>query len=157
MKAVILSPPVVIGNNTVIYSNTTITGPAVIGHNCEIGPFVAISPSTSIGDSVIIQPFCYISNSVISHDVSIGPGALIQDSVIDQGSEIKARFRAISDEAEVKVDDEYHRVKIGAMLGEDCTIASSVVAQSRVILGNSCRVGSLKLISGRLSDKRLIV
>ncbi|MFH0847495.1 MAG: bifunctional sugar-1-phosphate nucleotidylyltransferase/acetyltransferase [Chloroflexota bacterium] len=156
-KNVVIKPPVVIGHNSVIHPNTIISGPVVIGENCEIGPNVVISPSTSVGNNVSIKPFCHIDNSVIASDVRIGSGTIIQDSVIDKGSEIKSRFTAVVDETEVKVDDEHHRVKIGAMLGEGCSIGSGVVAQSGVILGNYGRVGALKLISGHFPDRSLII
>ncbi|MFH1638962.1 MAG: bifunctional sugar-1-phosphate nucleotidylyltransferase/acetyltransferase [Chloroflexota bacterium] len=151
-----IKPPVSIGKNTIIRSGSFITGPVVIGNNCDIGPHVSIQPATSIGDNVSISPLCHIRNSVISNDVSIGPGCIIQDSVIDRGSDITGRFTAISGTADIKVDDEYHQVNIGAMLGEDCTLGAGVVAQPGVIVGNLCRIQALKLINGRLPDKSLV-
>jgi len=89
--------------------------------------------------------------------VSIGSGSIIQDSIIDKGCIIKGHFTACSGEAEVKVDDEHHRVNIGAMLGEGCNLGNAVVAQPGVILGNYSQVQALKLIGGRLPDRSLVV
>jgi UDP-N-acetylglucosamine diphosphorylase/glucosamine-1-phosphate N-acetyltransferase len=142
-----------IGKDTVIRSNSYIVGPVVIGEDCDIGPNVYISPATSIGDNVVISPFSEVKNSVIGDDVNIGSGSIIQDSVIDDGCVIEGRFTACSSETEVRVNDEHHLVKVGAMLGVGCNLGSGVVAQPGVIIGNHSRVQSLKLISGKLPDK----
>ena len=147
---------VMVGKDTVIRSNSYVAGPVVIGDNCDIGPNVCLLPATSIGDNVVVSPFSEIKNSVIGNDVSIGSGCVIQDSVIDKGCIIKGHFTACSGEAEVKFNDEYHKVSIGAMLGEGCSLDNSVVAQPGVIVGNYSQVQALKLIGGRLPDKSLI-
>jgi len=146
-----------VGKDTVIRSNSYIVGPVVIGDNCDIGPNVCILPATSVGDNVVISPFTEIKNSVIGSDVNIGPGCIIQDSVIDKGCVIKGHFTACSGQADVKVDDEHHMVNLGAMLGEGCSLGNSVTAQPGVIVGNHSQVQALKLISGRLPDRSLVV
>ena len=145
-----------VGKGSMIRSNSYIAGPVIIGNSCDIGPNVCILPATSIGDNVVISPFTEIKNSVIGDDINIGPGCIIQDSVIDKGCVIKGHFTACSGEAEVKFNDEYHKVSIGAMLGEGCSLGNSVVAQPGVIVGNYSQVQALKLIGGRLPDKSLI-
>jgi len=147
---------VMVGKDTVIRSNSYVAGPVVIGDNCDIGPNVCLLPATSIGDNVVVSPFSEIKNSVIGNDVSIGTGCIIQDSVIDKGCMIKGHFTACSGEAELKLNDEYHKVSIGVMLGEGCSLENCVVAQPGVILGNYSQVQALKLIGGRLPDKSLI-
>jgi len=144
-----------VGKDTVIRSNSYIVGPVVIGDNCDIGPNVCILPATSIGDNVVISPFSNVKNSVIGNDVHIGPGCIIQDSVIDSGCIIKGHFTAYSGEADVKVDEQ-RLVNIGAMLGEGCSVGNNVVAQPGVIVGNHCQVLALKVLSGRLPDKSLV-
>ncbi len=146
-----------IGEDTVIRSNSYIVGPVVIGGNCDIGPNVYISPATSIGDNVVISPFSEIKNSVIGADVSIGSASIVQDSVIDDGCVIEGHFTACSGEAEVRANGEYHLVKVGAMLGVGCNLGSSVVAQPGVVIGNHSRIQSMKLISGKLPDKSLVL
>lgn len=152
-----LKGQVAIGKGTVIRSNSYIVGPAVIGEGCEIGPSVCILPATSIGDNVVVAPFTEIRNSVVGNDVEIGPGSVIQDSVIDKGCVIQGRLTAFSNQAEVKIDSEHHLVNIGAMLGEGCVLGHSVVAQPGVIVGNYAQVQTLKQISGRLPDRSLVL
>ena len=152
-----VSGPVSVGKNTVIRSNSYIMGPVVIGDGCDIGPNVCILPATSLGNNVAISPFSEVKNSVIGSDVAIGPGSIVQDSVIDKGCLIRGQFSALSDSTEVKINEEYYPVTVGAMLGEGCHLASGVVAQAGVILGNYSQVKALKLISGRLPDHSLVV
>ena len=151
-----LKGQVSVGKDTVIRSNSYIVGPVVIGDGCDIGPNVCILPATSIGNNVVISPFTEIKNSVIGDDVNIGPGCIIQDSVIDKGCIIKGHFTACSGQDEVRVDHEYHLVSVGAMLGEGCSLGNSVVAQPGVIVGNYSQIQPLKLISGRLPDRSLV-
>jgi len=151
-----LKGQVSVGKDTVLRSNSYIVGPVVIGGGCDIGPNVCILPATSIGDNVVISPFTEVKNSVIGNDVNIGPGCIVQDSVIDKGCVIKGHFSACSGQAEVRVDDEHHFVNVGAMLGEVCNLGNGVVAQPGVIVGNHCQVKALKLISGKLPDRSLV-
>jgi len=146
-----------IGKGTVIRSNSYIMGPAVIGDGCEIGPSVCIFPATSIGNNVVISPFTEVKNSVIGNDVSIGPGSIMHDSVIDNSCHIDGRFAACGGQAEVAVNQEYHSVSFGAMLGEGCTLGNSVVAQPGAIVGSYSQIRPMKLISGRLPDRSLVV
>ncbi|MFO8144060.1 MAG: glucose-1-phosphate thymidylyltransferase, partial [Dehalococcoidales bacterium] len=113
-------------------------------------------PATSIGDNVIVSPFAEIKNSVIGSDTSIGSGSTIQDSVIGNGCSIGGHFNALSGEAEIKVDNRYHTVRLGAMVGEGCSIGSAVVAEPGVITGNYSEVQALKVIRGQFPDKSLI-
>ena len=149
--------PVSIGENTSIRSNSYIVGPVVIGASCDIGPNVYIAPATSVGDNVVISPFSEVRNSVMGDDVNIGSGSIIQDSVIDDGCVISGHFIACSSETEIKVNSEYHLIKVGAMLGVGCNLGSNIVAQPGVIIGNYSQIQSMKLVSGKLPDKSLVV
>jgi glucose-1-phosphate thymidylyltransferase len=146
-----------VGEDTVVRSNSYIVGPVVIGRNCDIGPNVCILSATSIGSNVVISSFSEIKNSVIGDDINIGPGCIIQDSIIDKGCIIKGHFTACSSGVDVRVNDEHHPVSVGAMLGEGCSLGNGVVAQPGVIIGNHSQVQALKLISGRLPDWSLVV
>ncbi|MFH1650990.1 MAG: bifunctional sugar-1-phosphate nucleotidylyltransferase/acetyltransferase [Chloroflexota bacterium] len=153
---VFLKGNVDIGKDTVIRSGSYIVGPVVIGNGCNIGPGACILPATSIGDNVAVSSFTEIKNSVIGDDVSIGSGAVLHDSVVDKGCIIRERLTAVSDQSEVKVDGEYHQVKVGAMLGEGCELGAGVVLLPGTIAGNYCRVQPLKLVGGRLPDRSMV-
>lgn len=148
---------VAIGTGSVIRAGSYLVGPLVIGRNCEVGPNVCVLPSTSIGNNVCIFPFTYVQNSVIGDGVEIGPSSTIRDSIIDRCSRFGSHFTARSAGADVKAEDRIHRVQIGAMVGEHCTIEDDVNIAPGVILGNYCKVGSLKLVRDSVPDHTLVV
>lgn len=154
---VFMKGQVSIGKGTLVRANSYLAGPLIIGEGCEVGPNVCILPATSIANNVVIAPFSQIKNCVIGNDVHIGTGSDIQDSVIDGGSIVGGHFIACSEETEVKVDAEEHRTKVGAMLGEGCRIGNGVIAQPGVIAGNYCQVKPLKVISGRIPDRSMVI
>jgi len=147
---------VMVGEGTMVRSGSCIYGPAVIGSGCDIGPNVCIMPATSIGDNVVISPFTEIKNSVIGNDVTVGPGCIISDSVIDKGCMLKGRFTAVGGQSEVRINGENPAINVGVMMGEDCNVESNVTAQPGVIVGNYCQIQMSKIISGRLPDKSLV-
>jgi len=146
-----------IGKNTIIRGNVYIKGPVIIGENCEIGPNAVVMPSTSIGDNVKIGAFCYIENSVIGDNVVIAPNSYIKDSVIDGGCVIGPKFTALNDFAEVKVGEEYRKVKAGVFVGERCRIGANVVAEAGTIIGNDVTVASLKTVRSPIPDNSVVV
>jgi glucose-1-phosphate thymidylyltransferase len=146
-----------LGAGSLVRSGSYVNGPALIGCGCDIGPTVVIGPGVSIGDNVTIGPFSVIENSIIGDDVAIGPGAVIQDSVIDSGCRIGTGFKAASDVAEIRIADEFHRLKAGVLMGENCRIGSGVVAQAGAIVGNNCTVTGLKVLSGGTPDGSRVV
>ena len=80
----------------------------------------------------------------------------MQDSVIDAGCTIGARFAATGGPTQIRVNGGHRCVDIGVMMGAGCTIGSNVVAEAGTILGNGCSVQSLKLISGKLPDGSMV-
>ncbi len=146
-----------IGANTTIRANSYITGPAIIGESCDIGPSAYIAPSTSIGNNVIISPFTEIKNSVIGNNVEIGSGSVIEDSIIDNGCIIKGRFIARSEKTSVNIDNEHLVVKIGAMIGESCTISDGVTIYPGVSVGTKSQIKEMKIIRESIPNGASVV
>ncbi len=67
-----ISPGVNIGADTTIYPHTYIYGDSRIGKGSTIGPSVWIEDS-KLGDGAVVKSSCYITQSVIKKDVTIGP------------------------------------------------------------------------------------
>lgn len=145
-----------IGEKTIIRGNSYIRGPVVIGEGCEIGPCSVIMPSTSIGNNVKIGANSYVSNSVINNSVFISAGCYIEDSVIDKGCILGANFSASKGTADIKIGDNLYSVETGVFIGENCRIASNVVAEAGTIIGNDSMVSSLKLLRGVLPDMSMV-
>lgn len=156
-KGVTMKGAVSIGKGTVIRAGSYLVGPLIIGENAEIGPHACIFPATSIGDQVTISPFSQIRNSAIGNGVHIGPGSILEDSIVDRGSVLGGHFTAFSAGAVIEVEGEYHNVHTGTVVGEHCAIEENVTARPGVILGNNSRVSALKLLSGKIPDGSLVV
>ncbi len=138
-------------------ANSFISGPVFIGTGCRIGPHAAISGPVSIGANTNIDSFACISNCVIGSNVHIAPGAIIQDSVIDDGTVIGPRFTVASGEADIRIGDDYHHHKIGVMIGEGCQLGAGIITKPGTIIGNFCHVEDLKVLSGGIPDKSMAV
>jgi len=156
-RGVTIDGRVSIGKNSVIRANSYMKGPVIIGENCEIGPNACIFPSTSIGNDVTIGAFTEIKNSVLTDMVKIGSFSSIQDSIFDSGSYAEGGFIARSEEADIEIGGEHHVMKIGAMIGEYCEIGSNVIAHPGTIIGNRCKIKSMKELSGKIPDGSWVV
>lgn len=156
-KGVTMKGTVCIGRGTVIRAGCYLVGPLVIGENSEIGPYTCIFPATSIGDYVTISPFSNVRNSAIGNGVRIGPGSILEDSIVDRGSVIGGHFSAYSGRAVIEIEGEYHNVDTGVVVGEHCAIGNNVIARSGVILGNLSKIDTLNVLSGKLPDQSLVM
>lgn len=149
----IIRPPVIIGKDTVIRSNSYIMGPVVIGSGCEIGPNAVILPSTSIGNNVTINPFTEVRHSIIMDDCQIGSSSTISNSVISFGSTIGSHFIAESTKQEVKLKTKKFEIKnIGSIIGEDSIIGHNVVLIPGIIVGAWCKISSFTKLNENVPD-----
>ena len=154
----IIRPPVVIGDDTVIRSNSYIKGPVMIGSGCEIGPNVCIMPSSSIGNNVTINPFTEVRHSIIMDDCKIGSSSTIANSVVSFGSTIGSHFVAESTIQEVKLETKQFETKnIGSIIGEDSAIGHNVILASGIIVGANCKISSLTKLNENVPDKSIVM
>lgn len=156
-RGVILDGKVAIGKNSVIRANSYVKGPVIIGENCEIGPNSCIFPSTSIGNDTNIGAFTEIKNSVLMDMVRIGSFSSIHDSIFDTGSYAEGGFIARSEETDIEIGGEHHKVSVGAMVGEYCELGNNIVAKPGTIIGNHAVIKSMKELSGKIPDGSLVV
>ena len=156
-KEVVFKGLVSIGEGSIVRSNTCIIGPVVIGENCDIGPGVYIFPGTSIGDHVCISPLTEIRNSVIGDNVEIGSNSSIHDSIIDRGCVLTGHLIARSGKAELKVDEQYHEVVMGAMIGENCSIEECTIIRPGAMVGNNSKIAAFKIIREHIPDESLVI
>lgn len=146
-----------IGESCKIGPFSSITGPVIISSNCKLGANVCIEGPVCIGADTNIEPYTYISNSIIGSNVDIGVGAIIKDSIIDNGNIIGSRFTAITGDADIIINNEHHHKHIGTMIGEGCQIGSGVTTRPGTILGNFCKTEDLKVLSGTIPDKGIVL
>jgi NDP-sugar pyrophosphorylase family protein len=106
---------------------------------------------------VTIAPFGYLGNTVIGSGARIGPSSSIHNSVVGGHSVLGGHFTARSGPAAIRVDDEFHQVTIGAMIGEAAEIEDNVIVQPGVIIGNHTHIRPLKVIVESIPDRSLVV
>ncbi len=148
-----LSGNVSIGKGTVIRANSYIQGPVVIGEGCDIGPNACIFPSTSIGNNVTIDAFTKISNSIIMDDVSIGPGDLIQDSVLAAGVKCGPNISTQTTDIAVGIRGKMEQINcIGCVIGEDTALGHGVVIDGGIVVGSGCNIGPLVHLRENIPD-----
>lgn len=146
-KGVTMKGAVSVGKNTTIYSGCYIVGPVVIGEGCEIGPNACIFPSTTIGNNSVVHPFSEVRNSVVMNDVHIGSNSFISHSVIGRGSIMDHNFSSMPGKATIEIEGEFKKLEIiGVMVGENCTVGSSVIAEPGIIIGRRCEISPMKRI-----------
>ena len=84
---VIVDGNIMVGEGTIIESNSKINGPVIIGKNCKISNGTFIDSNSSIGDNSIISQ-CTIKNSIIMSNCEIKNKIKIKDSIIASNSKI---------------------------------------------------------------------
>ncbi len=87
---VVLDGNIIIGENTRILPGVFIEGNVIIGKNCKIGPNCYIRGNTAIGDNCRICHAAEIKNSLLAPYVRVDPLCYIGDTVIDRNSTIGA-------------------------------------------------------------------
>ena len=78
---------IIIGSNTNISQDSSITGPAIIGKNCKIESGVRLGPYVSIGDGCTLEN-CSVENSIIMENCRIDAQVNLVSSIIAQSSQI---------------------------------------------------------------------
>ena len=151
-SGVVIKGEVSIGKNARIRSNTVIEGPVVIGDGSVIGPSAYIGANTTVGENCVIGPFSVIKNSVVMDDILIGAHSSIYQSVIAQGSSIGDQFSIEKGGYNIKLENYSTSKTLGAVVGADCEISHHVVLSTGVILGNGCKVGSMRVLNENLPD-----
>lgn len=152
-KGVTMKGAVSVGKNTTIYSGCYIVGPVVIGEGCEIGPNACIFPSTTIGNNSVVHPFSELRNSVVMNDVHIGSNSFISHSVIGRGSIMDHNFSSMPGKATMEIEGEFKKLEIiGVMVGENCTVGSSVIVEPGIIIGKRCEISPMKRILKNVSS-----
>jgi bifunctional UDP-N-acetylglucosamine pyrophosphorylase/glucosamine-1-phosphate N-acetyltransferase len=143
-----LEPELEIGNDTVIYPNTTISRLSRIGTSCVIGPNTRLSNATlgdrtSVRDSVVVD-------SDIGSEVSVGPFAHIR-SKTSLGDRVHiGNFVEVKKSALARGVKASHLSYLGdATIGEDSNVGAGTITcnfdgeqKNETIVGRDVSIGS---------------
>lgn len=149
--------PVEVGEGSIIRSGSYLVGPVSIGEDCDIGPGVVILPSTSIGDSARIGPHSEVRNSIIMNDARIGSGAILSDSVLGASSILGDQMVVESGPCVVEVEETFLRAEFGAILSDNVTAGSRVMAHAGTVVGSGARIDSGCIIRGQIERESRVM
>ena len=160
-----IETPVTIGQDTMIYPNTTIRGKTTIGRCCTIGPNCLIADS-ELGDDVTVKAFSTIEESHIKRGAVIGPFSRLrpQSQILENakvGNFVEIKKSVIGRESKAN-----HLAYIGdTTLGERTNIGAGTItcnydgaAKHPTIIGDEVFVGSnTELVAPvRIGDRAVI-
>ncbi len=141
-RGVVMEGEVVIMENSVIESGTTVIGPVYIGRDVIIGANAVIGPYTVICDGVKIGPLSYVSGSLLMYKCTVNSHCSIFDTIL--GEEVYLESGVMipatsitGDTIKVVVNDrivDSRREHLGAIIADGVKIgANSSVSPGAVI------------------------
>jgi UDP-N-acetylglucosamine diphosphorylase / glucose-1-phosphate thymidylyltransferase / UDP-N-acetylgalactosamine diphosphorylase / glucosamine-1-phosphate N-acetyltransferase / galactosamine-1-phosphate N-acetyltransferase len=139
-KSAIIQGPVNIGKDVNIGPYTVITGPVSIGKDSIIGSHCVILPETSIGARGKIEPFCFIGNSLLMDDVSVGSHSRVFSGVVGEGSRLSDHSVIRPGGSAIEIEGSLMKAEFGAIIGDQVTISPFCVMQGSII-GNGVTIG----------------
>jgi glucose-1-phosphate thymidylyltransferase len=156
-EGAIIKGPVGVGKGSIIRSGSYLVGPICIGEDCDIGPSVTILPSTSIGDSVRIGSHSEVRNSIIMSDARMGSASIVSDSVIGASCILGDLLVVETGHAVVDLEGAFERVEFGAIIADDATMGSRVLAFPGTVVGTGARIGSGASIRGWIERESRVI
>ena len=85
--------PIITGPGTNVHTTARITGPILIGAGCKIGENVELTGPVIFGRGCHVKKGTRITNSILWDNIVIGEEALITNSIIASGDNIKDGIR----------------------------------------------------------------
>ena len=153
----IITGAVHIGKGTTIGPNTVISGPVIIGDDCEIGPNCCIMPDTSLGSRVKVEPFCYMGNSLIMNDCSIGSHSHILDAVLGEGCILSDHTTTCTSASLMEIEGVITKPAFGAILGDGVQAGAFTTFKNCIVGNNTTVEDGNRVISSSVPDDSLVI
>jgi UDP-N-acetylglucosamine diphosphorylase/glucosamine-1-phosphate N-acetyltransferase len=153
----IITGTVNIGKGTVIGPNTVISGPVIIGDDCEIGPNCCIMPDTSIGSRAKVEPFCYLGNSLVMNDCSIGSHSRILDAVLGEGCILSDHTTTCTSASLMEIEGTVTKPEFGAILGDGVQAGAFTTFKNCIVGNNTTVEDGNRVISSSVPDDSLVI
>ncbi len=136
--AVILDGPVYIGSGAVVRSGAYIRGAAYIGAGALVGHATEVKNGILLAGAKAPH-FNYVGDSILGHDVNLGAGAILSNFRLDART-IKVTWDGRRLDTGMK--------KLGALIGDGCSIGCNVVCNPGTILFPGVMVPPVTAVSG---------
>lgn len=146
------------GSPAKLLQNVATEPGVLVGPESTVGAWSFLGSGTCIGSNVVIGSNCVLENCVVYEDVQIGPGSVLRNTVIGEGSRIGARFSALSGGCDIQTADGWHHLDdFGSVIGVDANIGGRVTLEPGTVLGNRARAGHARTLRGALADGSIAI
>jgi bifunctional UDP-N-acetylglucosamine pyrophosphorylase / glucosamine-1-phosphate N-acetyltransferase len=140
---------VTIGQDTVLWPGTVISGETVIGEGCTIGPHVQIE-SCTIGDGCLIRQGCVLSQSRFGRGVQVGPYSHVRPGCqVDGEARVGSYSELVRTHLGRKARDQHFSYLGDAEVGAGVNIGAGTITcnydgkrKHRTVIGDEAFIGS---------------
>ena len=161
-KSAIISGPVQIEENTIIFENTVIKGPCYIGKGCMIGNNTLIRRYSNLEDGVLIGANAEVTRSIFqsrshTHAGFFGDSIIGEDVRIGSGT-ITANARMNRKEINPFVKDKRVETKLtalGAIIGNNTHLGVAVNLMPGILVGADVQIGPNTLVRENVPSKKI--
>lgn len=136
--AVILEGPVYIGPGAHVRSGAYIRGAAYIGAGALVGHATEVKNGILLAGAKAPH-FNYVGDSILGHGVNLGAGSILSNYRLD-GKPVKVTWSGRREETGL--------TKLGAIVGDRCSIGCNVVCNPGTILLPGTRIPPVTAVSG---------
>lgn len=148
-KNAYVSAQATIGRDTVIYPNVTIEGATEIGERCIIRPGTRLT-NAKIGHHVEIRDNCFITDSEIADDCTVGPMAHLRGNAKMETNSKVGNFVELKKTKLGRGSKASHLTYLGdATIGEETNIGAGVITcnydgknKHETLIGDRVKIGS---------------
>ena len=98
-----------------------------------------------IASGCLIESGSSISNSVLSNDITVNPGVMLEDCIVNSGCEIGADCKAAIIDSDVIIEH-------GARLGEKVVIGKGTHVKAGALVHPGVKIGPGQMISGEVKE-----
>ncbi|WP_152040982.1 bifunctional sugar-1-phosphate nucleotidylyltransferase/acetyltransferase [Salinigranum salinum] len=141
----------------VVHDAATVTGPVDVADDVRVHPNATVLAGTSLGDNAEIGANAVVSNSVVLPDATIRAGTVLRDCVVGSNSVVGPNCTAEGGLATLALAGElYESVRLGAVVGDNATLAGGVTLAPGSIVGNNVHVYEGATVDGPLEDNATV-
>ncbi|MGE3953984.1 MAG: UDP-N-acetylglucosamine diphosphorylase [Parachlamydiales bacterium] len=149
-----------IGEGTVVEPGAYIKGPCIIGKECQIRHGAYIRGDLVTGDRCVIGHATEVKHAIFLNGAQAGHFAYVGDSILGNGVNLGAGVKLANFKlAGQTISVGEHKTglrKLGAILGDGCSLGCNSVANPGTILGKGTCCHPCTSLGGIIGPKKLL-
>lgn len=141
-----------------VHASAVIEDLVGLGEGSTVAPHAVVRNCTVLGRNVRVRAGAILENCIVMDDAVIGPGCILQDTIVGEGTRLGARVTAPSGPCEARAEDGWHRLEgVGALVGEDAHVGACVILEPGTTVGNEAAVASGCIVRSNVPDGARVV